>query len=94
MTKTFQTATIAAAGTADAEELRKLYHIEPDDLVRVLGVGKRLLPNMDTHVKDFYVWMKGEPFYEEFFSDGANALTRLLDLNIIRGSLSIIKQRH
>lgn len=71
MTKTFQTATIAAAGTADAEELRKLYHIEPDDLARVLGVGKRLLPNMDTHVKDFYVWMKGEPFYEEFFSDGA-----------------------
>ena len=27
MTKTFQTATIAAAGTADAEELRRLYHI-------------------------------------------------------------------
>ena len=71
MPKTFQTATIAAAGTADAEELRKLYHIAPDDLERVHGVGKRLLPNMEAHVEAFYVWLKGEPFYEEFFSDAA-----------------------
>lgn len=74
MTKTFQTATIAAAGTADAEELRRLYHIAPDDVERVVGVGKRVVPDMEAHVKDFYVWLKGEPFYDEFFSDGATQL--------------------
>jgi len=69
MTNMLQTVAVSTSGNAGAEELRNLYQLSAGDLRRVKVLGERILPGLAGHVDEFYKWMRGEPFYLEFFSD-------------------------
>ena len=71
MKKTFQTGTISVSDVASAGDLLDLYLVGSEDLARIADVGKRVMEHIPKHVDEFYVWMKGQPFFDEFFSDEA-----------------------
>jgi len=69
MKETSRTGIVSVADIADAGELLDLYEVTSEDLSRIAAVGKRVMDDIPKHVDEFYVWMKDQAFFDEFFSD-------------------------
>jgi rsbT co-antagonist protein RsbR len=52
-----------------AAELREIYGVTDADLDRIRTAGRSLKPRLPEMVSRFYVWLKTQPDYEEFFPD-------------------------
>jgi rsbT co-antagonist protein RsbR len=52
-------------------ELRELYTVDDADLEHVRRIGERASDRLDSVIADFYTWLRGEPWFDEFFSDPA-----------------------
>jgi len=50
--------------------LLALYQITSEDQERIRALGARATDHMDPIFSDFYDWLAGEPWFEEFFTDG------------------------
>ena len=59
-----------------AEELLDLYKVGTEDQARIRELGAKADGHMDAVVDSFYDWLRGESWYEEFFSD-ATTLERV-----------------
>ncbi|MBH8563529.1 STAS domain-containing protein [Nostoc sp. CENA67] len=58
-----------AGDVRDALSLRQLYEISDRDLQEITSLEPLMLPQMDKMVDGFYIWLKEQPEYEQFFSD-------------------------
>jgi rsbT co-antagonist protein RsbR len=54
----------------DPEALRELYQISQDDLKLVQDFAGAVIDGISEHVGNFYDWLRTQPEYEEYFSDG------------------------
>jgi len=52
-----------------AEDARRLFSVTDADLAAIKLLGESVAPQMDTFVKEFYVWLKTLAEYEVFFPD-------------------------
>jgi rsbT co-antagonist protein RsbR len=77
--KTFQTASIDVAVTTSSRELLTLYQMFQQDVKNVIAFGARVKDRIPDVVDEFYVWMRRQPFFGEFFADEAT-VTRLKGL--------------
>ena len=53
----------------NAGEYIELYKITKDDIGAIRKFGKSVVPNMENHIEAFYVWLRQQPEYEQFFHD-------------------------
>ena len=53
---------------ADAAALLQQFLITDEDLELVRKIGKKVEPNLSAVVEEFYVWLRLQPFFENFFS--------------------------
>lgn len=66
--------------SGEVAELLKLYLINEEDITALRGYGKLVLPKMETFIERFYVWLKPQPEYDEFFADD-ETLSRVQQLS-------------
>lgn len=52
-------------------QLRDAYGIGTDDVAAIQALGNRLKPKVSAFVNSFYVWLRTQPEYLEYFSDPA-----------------------
>ena len=54
---------------ADAAALLQQFLITDEDLELVRKIGKKVEPNLSAVVEEFYVWLRVQPYFENFFSN-------------------------
>jgi len=53
----------------DAASLLSQFRITDADLELVRKIGKKIKPDLEAFVDEFYVWLRAQPYFESFFSD-------------------------
>ena len=67
-----QSTYVAASSFNDkvsAESLKDLYKLSETDLKNVRAFSKQMAPKIKDYVDEFYVWLKTQPEYVQYFSD-------------------------
>lgn len=61
------TSSMTSTGEINADYYLKSYAIEGDDLNRIREFGKHMQGQVESYVEDFYVWLRVQPEFDEFF---------------------------
>ncbi len=51
----------------DAAALLKQFRLTEADLKLVRGIGKKVKPDIQAYVDEFYVWLREQPYFASFF---------------------------
>ena len=57
----------------DAASLLNQFRITDADLELVRKFGKKIKPDLQAYVDEFYIWLEDQPFFESFFRDKQHA---------------------
>jgi rsbT co-antagonist protein RsbR len=58
----------------------ELYGVQQDDIRNIREFGKVVKPEMDTFIDQFYIWLREQPEFSQFFSD-EDTLKHVQDLS-------------
>ncbi|MDX2347803.1 MAG: protoglobin domain-containing protein, partial [Nitrospirota bacterium] len=59
----------ARGSSSEASHLLTEYEISSADLEKIRRYGKIIIPRLPDYVTAFYLWLKSQPEFDEFFSD-------------------------